>query len=170
VASDQLAGAREGGNVLLSALGDDAVVAGAVALARLQAGRDPFQKRFAVLPAYPKIDDTRFGEITIGGETFARDVILLVGGSVKKRKKGKAKKRYGTSHLVGPDELERVCRGGPEVVFIGTGQSGQVQLTDEAQRYLSQRSIECRAMPTPDVVIAYNKSGKRKAALIHVTC
>ena len=34
VASDQLRGAREGGNVVLSALGDDAVVIGAVALAR----------------------------------------------------------------------------------------------------------------------------------------
>jgi len=39
VASDKLPGAREGGKVVLSALGDDAVVLGAVALARRKMGR-----------------------------------------------------------------------------------------------------------------------------------
>jgi len=45
VGSDQLSGARPGGEVVLSALGDDAVVLGAVALARKHAGRSPFKKR-----------------------------------------------------------------------------------------------------------------------------
>ena len=45
VASDKLAGAREGGNVVLSTLGDDAVVLGAVALARRKVGRNPFKTK-----------------------------------------------------------------------------------------------------------------------------
>ena len=45
-----------------------------------------------------------------------------------------------------------------------------MKLSDEALRFLSQRSIECKALPTPDVAEAYNKSTKRKAAVIHVTC
>ena len=40
VASDALPGARQGGRVVLSALGDDAVVLGAVALAKERAGAD----------------------------------------------------------------------------------------------------------------------------------
>ncbi len=170
VGSDQLPGARDGGRVLLSALGDDAVVLGAVALARMLVGRSPFKKRFAVSPSYPSIADSRFGEITVGRKTYTHDVCILVDGRVKKRKKSVAREEYHTAHTLGPKELERVCQGGPEVLFVGTGESGAVKLNEEAQRYLSQRSIQCKAMPTPQVIEAYNKSAKRKAALIHVTC
>ncbi|NCC26062.1 MAG: ROK family protein [Deltaproteobacteria bacterium] len=45
VDADRLPGAREGGHVVVSELGDDAVVLGAVALARGAAGRSPFRKR-----------------------------------------------------------------------------------------------------------------------------
>ncbi len=48
VEADRLPGAREGGRVVVSALGDDAVVLGAVALARATAGRNPFGKRACV--------------------------------------------------------------------------------------------------------------------------
>jgi len=45
VGTDRLPGARDGGHVLLSALGDDAVVLGAVALARRSVGRSPFKRK-----------------------------------------------------------------------------------------------------------------------------
>ena len=56
VGEDPLLGAREGGGILLSALGDDAVLLGAVAAARLKAGRNPFKKRYRARPVYPQID------------------------------------------------------------------------------------------------------------------
>ena len=170
VGADQLPGAREGGRVLLSALGDDAVVLGAVALARGHVGRNPFQEQFAVKPKYPTIGKTRFGEVAVGGQAYAEDILIAVSGEVKKRKKAKVKKLYGSSHVVGPWEVKRVCKGGPEVLFIGTGHSGLVEVTEEARRYLSERSIECKALPTPELPKPYNDSCKRKAALIHVTC
>jgi glucokinase len=168
--ADRLPGAREGGRLLLSALGDDAVVLGALALARRHAGHDPFDKRFAVKPSYPQIDRASFGEVTIGGETHDRDVYISVNGQIKKRKKSLAKKVYGSSHTVGPRELEKVCRGGPEVLFVGTGHSGQVALADDAERFCTLRRIQCRPLPTPEVIEAYNACDQRKAALIHVTC
>ena len=170
VEADQLPGAREGGRVLRSALGDDAVVLGAVALAQEHVGRNPFKKESAVKQEYPQITGTSFGEVTVGRKSYPHDVVIRVDGKVKKRKKALAKDVYGTSHMIGPKELERVCRGGLEVLFIGTGHSGQVQVTDEARQYLAQRSIECQALPTPELVEAYNQSQQRKAALIHVTC
>jgi len=170
VGSDGLPGARDGGRVLLSALGDDAVVLGAVALARIHVGRSPFKKRFAVTPGYPTIARARFGEIVVGDTAYSRDVYILADGSVKQRKKRLAREEYHTAHTLGPKELEKVCRGGPEIVFVGTGESGAMKLSDEALRFLSQRSIECKALPTPDVAEAYNKSTQRKAAVIHVTC
>jgi len=170
VGSDGLPGARDGGRVLLSALGDDAVVLGAVALARTSVGRSPFKKRFAVSPSYPAIAGVRFGEVTVGEKTYSRDVYITADGQVKKRKKRLAREEYHTAHALGPKELENICQGGPEVLFVGTGESGGLKLNDEALRYLSQRSIECRALPTPQVAEAYNKSKQRKAAVIHVTC
>lgn len=113
---------------------------------------------------------TSFGRITIGGQVREHDVWILAGGRVKKRKKKLAKRPYGTSHKIGPDELARVCEGDPEVLFIGTGQSGLVELTDEGAAYLRGRGIDCEALPTPQVVEAYNRCPRRKAALIHVTC
>lgn len=170
VASDRLPGAREGGRVLLSALGDDAVVLGAVALARQLVRRSPFKKRFAVRHTYPVLEADRFGEVTVGRDTYSHDIYILVGGKVKTRDKTLARQLYGSSHTVGPKELEKVCKGGPAVLFIGAGQSGMMELNDEARQYLEQRSIKWEILPTPQAAEAYNKSTQRKATLIHVTC
>ena len=170
VGLDPLPGAREGGRVLLSALGDDAVVLGAVAAARKLVGRSPFKKRFLVKPRYPEITRIGFGEITVGKEAFSRDIYLTVSGKVKKREEGLAKELYGSAHTVGAKELEKVCKGGPEVLFVGAGKSGKVELTEDARRFLAQRAIKCEIQPTVKAVESYNKSKLRKATLMHITC
>jgi glucokinase len=170
VGRDPLPGAREGGRVLLSALGDDAVVLGAVAAARKRVQRSPFKKRFLVQPKYPEISRLGFGEITVGRETYSRDICIFVSGRVKKRDEGLAKELYGSAHVVGPKELERICKGGPEVLFIGAGRESEVKLTEDARRFLAQRSIKCEVEPTVKAVESYSKSKLRKAALIHITC
>ena len=119
---------------------------------------------------YPAINGTAFGSITLGDETYDKDVYILAGGEVKKRKKRLAKDVYGTSHKIGPDELARLCKGKPKIVFIGTGQQGVAELTEEGKRYLEKQGIDYAALPTPEIVASYNKCDKRKAALIHVTC
>jgi len=170
VGLDPLPGARQGGRVLLSALGDDAVVLGAVAAARKMVGRSPFKKRFFAKPKYPLIERVGFGEITIGRKTFGCDVCIFVDGKVKKRDKAPAKKLYGSAHTVGPKELEAVCMRGPEVLFIGSGTSGKLVLNEDARQFLAQRAIKCEIFPTPKAAECYNRSKLRKAALIHVTC
>ena len=167
---DPLPGAREGGRVLLSALGDDAVVLGAVAAARKLVGRSPFKKRFFVKPKYPEITRVGFGEVTVGKKTYSRDIYISVGGKVKKRDESLAHRLYGSAHTVGPQELKEVCKGGPEVLFIGAGKSSKVELTEDARRFLAQRSIQCEILPTVKAVEGYNRSKLRKATLIHVTC
>ena len=88
VGSDRLPGARDGGHVLLSALGDDAVVLGAVALARKQVGRSPFKKRYRVEPTYPEIVRFSFGQIVVGKKAYDHDIYIPVSGKVKSRDKG----------------------------------------------------------------------------------
>lgn len=170
LASDQLTGARDGGQVLLSALGDDAVVLGAAALAATKAGLSPFDKKNVVRPDYAQIGKADFGEIAVGKKNHVNDILIRVNGKVKKRKKDAVKERHGTSHVVDAKELARVCRGGPEVVFVGAGHQDQMALNEEAKLFLSQRRIRLVVTPTPDLAEAYNGCSERKAALIHVTC
>jgi glucokinase len=168
VASDQLPGAREGGHVLVSALGDDAVVVGAVALARRLVGRSPFKKGFIVRPKYPKIQWNDDGEITIGEAPYHQDLFISVAGKVKKQKSSRPAELHRPEHVIGPEQLERACRGGPELLLIGTGKSDRFELSDAAQRYLTRRSIDYSILTTPKAVDAYNKSRQRRAAMLRV--
>ena len=170
VGNDRLPGARDGGQVRLSALGDDAVVLGAVALARKRVGRSPFKKRFHVAPRYPEIVSAGCGEITVGRKTHRRDIYIHVNGKVKKRAKSLARPRHGQPRPIRPKELRDICRGGAEILFIGAGKEGQVDLSDEAQQYLRQRAIRLEVLPTTQAVEAYNRSKQRKAALMQATC
>lgn len=120
--------------------------------------------------AYPKITGTQFGSIGLDDETYDRDIYILIDGQVKKRKKKPAREAYGNAHKIGPDELARLCKGRPKIVFIGTGQQGVAELTEEDRRYLEKHGIDYAALPTPQIVASYNACEKPKAALIHVTC
>ena len=167
---DPLPGARDGGRVLLSALGDDAVVLGAVADARRLVGRSPFKKQYLVHPKYPEITYVDFGEITVGKKNYTCDISISVDGKVTKRDRSIAKELYGSAHTIGPKELKKICKGGPEIVFIGAGNSNQVELTEGARRFLHHRSIQCETLPVAKVVESYNGSKLRKAAMFHVIC
>jgi glucokinase len=169
VGCDQLPGAREGGQVRLSALGDDAVVLGCVALARKHVGRSPFKKRYDVQPTYPVISQAEFGEVTVDQKSYGRDIYIDVDGQVKKRDLDKLQRRYGNVQTVGAKELAKLCKGGPEVLLVGTGDKGRLELAEDGQRYLSRRSIQWKLMSTVELVAAYNSAKARKAALIHVT-
>ena len=170
IAQDPLPGARDGGRVLLSALGDDAVVLGAVAAARRLVGRSPFKKRFFVAPKYPEITRIGVGEITVEKKTYTCDINISVGGKVTKRDKSIAEEMPGSVHTIGPKELKKLCKGGPEIVFIGADKTDHVELTEDARRFLLHRTIQCEILPTSKAAESYNGSKIRKAAMMHVTC
>ena len=119
---------------------------------------------------YPRIDRTSFGQVTVGEKIYTHDLYIRADGKLKKRDKKLAKQLYGSSHTIGPKELEKVCKGDPEVLFIGNGTSGMAEVNEQARRYLAERSIQHEVLTTPKAVEAYNNSRRRKALLIHVTC
>jgi len=168
IGSDRMLGARDGGHVLLSALGDDAVVLGAVALARRQVGRSPFKKRYRVEPTYPEIVRFSFGQIVVGKKAYDGDIYIQVSGKVKSRNKDFARPDGDSPQAIGAKEVEEVCKGGPEILFVGCAKPNEVTLSELAQRYLAQRSIRYEVLSAVQFVDDYNKSKARKAALIHV--
>ncbi|MBN2582510.1 MAG: ROK family protein [Planctomycetes bacterium] len=167
VGKHRLPGSREGGEVLLSPLGDDAVIAGAVALARQLVGCSPFNPDCEVLPVYDPIRESAPGEVTVGGETCKRGVAVRVNGDVKKWQWEPAD-GSGKAAAIRPEDLSRACRGGPEMLFVGTGPSGELTLADESQAYLKHRAIGFEALPTPKAIKAYNGYQGHKAALLHL--
>lgn len=170
VAADALPGARPGGDVVRSELGDDAVMLGAAALAIEGVTGESLLPAAGPLPDYPTINYTTFGEIALDKRTFKTDIYIRCDGKVKKRDKAAVREQYGTSHTVGVEELMTVCKGDPELLVIGTGQQGMVNLTEEAARYLTDRSINYVTHPSRRAATVYNHAKGRKALLVHVNC
>ncbi|MFP4053471.1 MAG: ROK family protein [Phycisphaerae bacterium] len=166
--ADALAGSRPPRPVRLAALGDDAVAMGAVALAREAAGRSVFSKKYQTLPEYPKIESANPGEVVIGGKSYSRDARIHVNGKSKGRKKSLVQGLEEPGPHVGLREVRKVCKGGPEVLFIGIGFDQPVAVSEEAVRFCRDRHMECEIGPTGEIVEAYNCCKRRKAALLRV--
>ncbi|WP_456435992.1 Mth938-like domain-containing protein [Methanopyrus sp.] len=119
---------------------------------------------------------TGFGWVEYGGERYNYDVYVTTEGKVHRREKGLSRSKFGTSHNLAADELRRLlelCDEEPEIIVVGTGQSGVLSVTDEAREFCEERGMELVEAPTPEAIERYNElkdEGKKVAAVIHTTC
>jgi hypothetical protein len=118
----------------------------------------------------PKIDNTKFGMISISGTQFDHDVIIRLDGRVEKRKKKLSKAIYGTSHILSLDEAKYVFEDGAERLIIGTGQTGMVKLSDDAENFYQKKDCAVDLEPTPEAIQSWNEARGAVIALFHVTC
>jgi hypothetical protein len=118
----------------------------------------------------PKIKGTAFGSIRIGGEVYKRDVLIRLGGKVKKRKKKLSKAVYGTSHIISLNEAKHIYEKGAELLVVGTGQYGLVQLSDEAKKYFDRKRCKVKLRPTPEAIQVWNEAKGDVIGLFHITC
>jgi hypothetical protein len=118
----------------------------------------------------PHINDTSFGSITIAHEEYDHDVIIRLNGEVEKRKKKLSKALYGTSHIVSLAEAQYVYEPGAQRLIVGSGQGGNVTLSDEAQGFFKQMHCEVQLLPTPKAIRAWNDAAGAVIGLFHVTC
>jgi hypothetical protein len=121
-------------------------------------------------PMKPKIERTEFGSLTIGGSVFDHDVMLRLGGKVKKRKKKLSKRVYGTSHTISLDEAKHVYEKGADRLIVGAGQHGNVKLSDEAGDYFKRKGCSVELEPTPTAARTWNDAKGAVIGLFHVTC
>ncbi len=118
----------------------------------------------------PIIDKSRFGSITIAGEKHTNDVLIRLDGEVVKRKKKLSKAEYGTSHILSLAEARHVYEDGAAWILIGSGHSGLVRLSDEAEQFFKKKGCQVRALPTPEAVVWWNEADGPGIGLFHVTC
>src|SRR3989454_60577 len=117
-----------------------------------------------------EIERTTFGTITIDGKTYEHDVIIRLSGEVARRKKKLSKKYYGTSHVLSKDEAKFIYEDGCEQLILGSGQMGNVHLSQEAETYLAKKSCSVMLQPTPKAIHTFIISHAKKIGLFRITC
>jgi hypothetical protein len=118
----------------------------------------------------PKINKSSFGSITVEGVDYENDIIITLGGKVKKRKKKLSKAVYGTSHTISLDEAEYVFQEGSKGIIIGSGQYGLAELSKEAAGFLHQKNCMVKIFSTPEAIQEWNGTEGKWIALFHITC
>jgi glucokinase len=166
VESDPFSGDRPGGRVLLSALGDDAVALGAVALALQRIGKDPFDASATSATRCAAIRPGKERGFVVGRDAYDHDIYVRADCEVGRPKKTAALiPADGGKGKIGPKVLEKVCEGSPETLFLPAG-GGGLKLTRKGEAFLHFRGIEVRRVPSVDLIEAYNACHQRKAILL----
>jgi hypothetical protein len=112
------------------------------------------------------INSTEFGSITIDGKIYYTDVIVSWDGEIKEA-------RTFARHFFDSNEFEQLMRKNPEVIVIGTGDSGYLKVSDEARKLCKQRNVEIIDIVSKKAIEKVNenlKRGKRVIGFIHITC
>jgi len=113
---------------------------------------------------------SKYGWVEIDQVRYDHDVIIHTDRSVTKRSKKKSKKLktvFGHTPLSDHD-LSFLDNEPAEIIYIGTGQYGDLPITTEAHTILSKMVAIIR--PTPEVIGMLEEEQRQFAAVIHVSC
>jgi hypothetical protein len=114
------------------------------------------------------IEGFSFGEITIDGVRWERDVVIDR-GEVRKRKKKPSRRyqeRFGHTPLSVDEAIPWACKR----LVVGTGAHGALPVMDDVKREAKRRGVELVTAPTAQAIEALHKHPKRTNAILHVTC
>ena len=115
----------------------------------------------------PVVEDAyTFGKIEIDGERYTSDVIILPTGVRPGwwRREG---------HSIVPEDLNAALEAVPEVLIIGRGAHGMMNVPGETLVRLRQAGIQVICLPTAQAVETYNdrtQQGSVVVAALHLTC
>jgi glucokinase len=164
VVNDRLMTASSKRRLLLSSLGDDAVVLGAVALARSLNGNNPLQKKTRrTVPHYPTLRLMAKNVIHISDKPYSEDFFLLSDGSIVPRKKLPKKEEDGFRLK----DIEKAAQGGVDLLILVSPRAGELSLSGKCHDYLYRRNIDYRILPLEEGIKLYNSTAVRRAAVIH---
>ena len=114
------------------------------------------------------IDSYKFGSIVVDGRGYRSDVIVFPDRVLDGwwRREG---------HHLFVEDLKEVFEAEPkpEVIVVGTGNSGLMKVSSEVEETLRSSGIELVAESTKEACRTFNellKSGRRVVAALHLTC
>jgi len=112
------------------------------------------------------IDQYRFGHIDIEGQSFDADVIIFPDHVQERwwRREG---------HRLAQEDLETVLAEKPEVLVVGTGYYGRMQVSEDTLEVLRSEGIDVKVEQTSSAVAEFNRLQRecaRIVAALHLTC
>ena len=112
------------------------------------------------------IDHYTFGQITVDGRNIQSDLIIFP-------ERIQENWRRQTGHRLDLADLQTVLSEKPDLLVIGTGYFGRMQVPQETLAALSQAGIAVRLDKTGAVVAEFNRRKREYArivAALHLTC
>jgi hypothetical protein len=113
-----------------------------------------------------QIDHYRFGHIDIEGRSYDADVIIF-----PNRVQERWRQREG--HRLVQHDLGTVMAKRPEVLVVGTGYYGRMQVPEKTLDSLATAGIDVRVLKTDQAVAEFNRLQRECASIVaalHLTC
>ena len=112
-----------------------------------------------------KINSYRFGEVVINGKSYTSDLIIF-----PQRVKSNWWRKEG--HRIFVEDIEEAIREKPDVLIVGTGESGLVKIAPEVREHLEKEGITLIAQATKEACETYNQlcQSCKAIAALHLTC
>jgi hypothetical protein len=111
------------------------------------------------------IDNYSFGKIVIDGKAYTSDIIVYPGRVDASwwRKEG---------HYLREEDLVDIVAAAPEVVIIGTGNSGVMRVPQKTVDFLESKGIRVFVETTGEAVKIFNEQhgGGKTVGAFHLTC
>ena len=113
-----------------------------------------------------QIDHYSFGRIGVGGRDYGADVIIFPDRVQERwwRQEG---------HRLVKEDLATVLADKPQILVIGTGYYGHMQVPAKTLATLQAKNIEVRVSKTSEAVAEFNRLQRDCAqivAALHLTC
>jgi glucokinase len=135
--------------VLLSKLGDDAVMLGGVAAVRSQC--EPGQLKD--VSYYPKVQLVQAGKVMVRGKVYSGTFFIRADGKVKELVDSRLE-----------ESLEDICKKGPDILVIACGNGKKPAFSPKALKFLRKKKIAFFILPMVEAVRVYNTSEDRRTA------
>jgi hypothetical protein len=111
------------------------------------------------------VDSYEFGTIVIDGQSYRNDLLIWPG-------RIKSDWWRHEAHLLQLDDVAEALAADPQILVVGMGDYGRMQVDPELATFLKERGIDLQAHPTREACRLINElSGRRRlAAALHLTC
>lgn len=113
-----------------------------------------------------KIEDYKFGSITIDGKNYRQDIMVNKGKIELRDKKG-TENYSGHAPLLITENIPWDC----EILIVGTGASSVMEVDMKVIKESRKRDIKLVMLSTPAAIEAYNLADQAKTnSVFHLTC
>jgi len=111
-------------------------------------------------------DSYSFGCITFNHTQYRYDIFITLQGVARERPQRRS------NHLLEASELRQYLEPGTKKLVVGTGESGVMDVADDARELLKARGIILIEAPSGEAIHAYNREKDKSVvmAVIHSTC